>query len=81
MRAVALVIGGLLLVGGAALVVSADQQRAQALDDVRSAVVEQRQLLEAKKESNYRLAETLTGVRATIAEQDAQLSDTTGLLP
>lgn len=81
MRAVALIVGGLLLVGGAVVVVSADQQRAQAVGDAKTAVAEARQLLDAKKETNLRLAQTLTELRSRIAEQDAQLSDTTGLLP
>lgn len=81
MRAVALIVGGLLLVGGAVVVVSADQQRAQAVSDAKTAVAEARQLLDAKKETNLRLAQTLTELRSRIAEQDAQLSDTTGLLP
>ncbi|MBO9625193.1 MAG: hypothetical protein J7484_02315 [Microbacterium sp.] len=81
MRAVAVVVGGLLLIGGAVLVVSADQQRVQARDAARAAVEQAQQLLDEQKQANLRLAETLTGLRTTIDEQEKQLADTTGLLP
>jgi len=80
MRAVAVIAGCLLLAGGTVLVVAADQQRVHALDDARAAVAETRQLLEAKKDTNHRLAETLTALRSQIADQDHRLSDPTGLL-
>ncbi|WP_067197130.1 hypothetical protein [Microbacterium sp. XT11] len=81
MRAAALVVGGLLLIGGVAMVTVADQERVRARDDARSAVAEAQQLLDAKHETNARLAETLTSLRSRIAEQDTRLSDPTGLLP
>lgn len=39
-----------------------------------------RQDLEAAKQANYGLAEQLTALRSQIAEQEKQLSDTTGFL-
>ncbi|WP_241794389.1 hypothetical protein [Microbacterium sp. C5A9] len=80
MRGVAVVCGGLLVIGGAVLVVVADQQRVDALGDARSAVVEAREQLDAAREVNLVLAEKLTELRARISAQDAQLSDDTGFL-
>lgn len=80
MRGVAVVVGGLLVIGGAVLVVVADQQRVDALDDARAAVVETREQLEAAREANLVLAEKLTGLRSHISEQDAQLGDDAGFL-
>ena len=80
MRALAVVTGGLLLVGGTVLLVVADQQRVAALDEARAAVVQAEEQLDATRAENYRLAELLTALRTTIAEQDAQLEDTTGFL-
>ncbi|OAN37556.1 hypothetical protein [Microbacterium sp. H83] len=81
MRGVAVVTGGLLLIGGAVLVVVADQQRVDALAEARAAVVEVQETLDATRVANYALAEELTALRTRIAEQDAQLSDATGFLP
>jgi hypothetical protein len=81
MRAAALVVGGLLLLGGVAMVTVADQERVRARDDARAAVATAQQLLDATHEANARLAETLTTLRSRVAEQETQLSDTTGLLP
>lgn len=80
MRGTAVVVGGLLVVGGAVLVVVADQQRVDALDDARAAVTEIREKLDAARDANLVLAEKLTDLRSHIAEQDAQLSDDTGFL-
>lgn len=80
MRGTAVVVGGLLVVGGAVLVVVADQQRVDALDDARAAVTEVREKLDAARDANLVLAEKLTGLRSHIAEQDSQLSDDTGFL-
>ncbi|WP_341935527.1 hypothetical protein MRBLWO14_001181 [Microbacterium sp. LWO14-1.2] len=81
MRRLAVVVGGLLLIGGAVIIVVADQQRVTALAEVRAAVVQAEQDRDAARSANYDLAEQLTGLRATIAEQDAQLADSTGFLP
>jgi hypothetical protein len=80
MRGAAVVFGGLLVVGGAVLVVVADQQRVDALDHARAAVVEAREQLDAAREVNLVLAERLTDLRSHIAEQDAQLADDSGFL-
>jgi len=80
MRAVAVVTGGLLLIGGTVLVVVADQQRVDSLDEVRAAVTRAEENLDATRDANYLLAEKLTALRATIAEQETELSDRTGFL-
>lgn len=80
MRAVAVVTGGLLLLGGTVLIAVADQQRLEALAEARAAVVQAEDRLEMTREVNLRLAEKLTALRTTIAEQDVLLSDTSGFL-
>jgi len=81
MRRLAVVVGGLLLIGGAVIVVVADEQRVAALAEVKAAVVRAEENLDAARAANYDLAGRLTGLRALIAEQDAQLADSTGFLP
>ncbi|MGK3948737.1 hypothetical protein [Microbacterium sp. K2] len=81
MRAVAVVAGGLLLLGGTVLIAVADQQRVEALDEAKAAVVEAEERLDAARDANLRLAEKLTALRTVIADQETLLSDTTGLLP
>ena len=81
MRGVAVVAGGLLLLGGTVLIAVADQQRVEALAEARAAVVEAEERLDAAHEGNLRLAGQLTTLRTAIAEQETLLSDTSGLLP
>ncbi|QDE33901.1 hypothetical protein FIV50_03330 [Microbacterium foliorum] len=81
MRAVAVVAGGLLLLGGTVLIAVADQQRVEALDQAKAAVVEAEERLDVARDANLRLAEQLTALRTVIADQETLLSDTTGLLP
>lgn len=81
MRRLAVVVGGLLLIGGAVIIVVADQQRVTSLAEVKAAVVQAEEGRDAARSANYDLAEQLTSLRATIAEQDAQLADSTGFLP
>ncbi|MEV7798980.1 hypothetical protein AB0O14_07810 [Microbacterium foliorum] len=81
MRAVAVVAGGLLLLGGTVLIAVADQQRVEALDEAKAAVVEAEERLDVARDANLRLAEKLTALRTAIAEQETLLSDTSGLLP
>lgn len=81
MRGLAVITGGLLLIGGTVLVVVADQQRVAALAEVRVAVVQAEEDLQATRDANYLLAERLTELRSTIAAQETLLSDTTGFLP
>lgn len=81
MRGVAVVAGGLLLLGGTVLIAVADQQRVDALAEARAAVVQAEERLELAREVNLRLAEQLTALRTTIAEQDTLLTDTSGFLP
>ncbi len=80
MRRTALIVGGLLLVGGGVLVTVADQQREVALAYTRAQAEAAEQRLSAARDTNYRLAETLTALRAQIAQQDVQLADDTGFL-
>lgn len=80
MRRIAVAMGCILLFAGALTIVVADQQRVDALNEVRSAVTQVESGLEDTRKENYRLAEQLTALRSLIAEQDAQLSDTTGFL-
>jgi len=81
MRSVAVILGGLLFVGGAVLVVVADQQRADALDEAKSALIRAEEQSEATRAANYTLAERLTSLRDQIAAQETELSDQTGFLP
>lgn len=81
MRAVAVVAGGLLLLGGTVLIAVADHQRVEALDEAKAAVVEAEERLDVARDANLRLAEKLTALRTVIADQETLLSDTTGLLP
>lgn len=80
MRGLAVAVGGLLLVGGAVLVVVADQERVAALDAVKAQIVTTEHLFDETRAQNLRLAEQLTALRTRIAEQDAELSDSTGFL-
>jgi septal ring factor EnvC (AmiA/AmiB activator) len=80
MRNLAVVVGGLLLVGGAVAVVVADQERASAVAEVKARIQQVEQELDASRGENLQLAEKLTALRSQIAEQDAKLADTTGFL-
>lgn len=81
MRGVAVVVGGVLLIGGAAMVVLADQQRVDALAEARAAVEQAEDSLQDVRDANYRLAEKLTSLRSRIADQESELADSTGFLP
>ncbi len=81
MRVIAVIFGGLLFIGGAVLVVVADQQRVDALDEARTAVVRTQAELDATREVNLGLAEELTSLRSRLAEQETELADDTGFLP
>lgn len=80
MRGLAVVAGSLLLVGGALLIVVADQQRAAEVDAVRAQIVQLELQLDSSRDQNLDLADRLTALRSQIAEQDAKLADTTGFL-
>ncbi|WP_435742430.1 hypothetical protein [Microbacterium sp. PMB16] len=80
MRRLAVVVGSLLLVGGAVLVVVADQERATAVAAIRTQIAQVEEQLDASRGDNLLLAEKLTALRSQIAEQDAKLADTTGFL-
>jgi septal ring factor EnvC (AmiA/AmiB activator) len=81
MRGVAVIVGSLLVVGGAAAVVLADQQRQREVDVLRTEIERADDRLDEATDENLRLAERLTTLRSQIAEQDRQLTDTTGFLP
>ncbi|KRD54700.1 hypothetical protein ASE34_04385 [Microbacterium sp. Root280D1] len=70
-----------MLLGGTVLIAVADQQRVDALAEARAAVVQAEERLELAREVNLRLAEQLTALRTTIAEQETLLTDTSGFLP
>ncbi|PVE96885.1 MULTISPECIES: hypothetical protein [unclassified Microbacterium] len=80
MRNLAVVVGSLLLVGGAVVVMVADQERASAVAEVKAQIEQVEQELDASRGENLELAEKLTTLRSQIAEQDAKLADTTGFL-
>lgn len=80
MRIFALGLGSLLLLGGGALVVLADQERQAAVEQADHAITVLDQRLELEREANLADAETLTALRSAIAEQQAQLASTEGFL-
>ena len=81
MRSLAVVVGGILLLGGAALLVVADLERAAGVAAVKAEIARIEQVLAESQAENLELAERLTALRSRIAEQDAELNDTTGFLP
>lgn len=81
MRGLAVAVGSLLLVGGAVLVVVADQERQASLDAVRLQLTQTEERLAETRERNLDLAGALTSLRTRIAEQDAAIADATGFLP
>lgn len=80
MRIVAVVLGGLLVIGGATLVVVADQQREAAVVQARQGVSDLEQRLEQARADNLSLAEQLTTLRSSVAEQENLLDDTDGFI-
>ncbi|MGN7966766.1 hypothetical protein ACTJKK_11870 [Microbacterium sp. 22179] len=80
MRGVAVVVGGLLLIGGATIVVLADQQRAAEVAQLQERVEQTTERLDDIGDDNLGLAARLTALRSQIAEQDAELTDTTGFM-
>ena len=81
MRGVAVAVGGLLLVGGAAIVVLADQQRVAEITHLQQQIDQVDARLDDARNENLRLAERLTTLRTQIDDDDAALGDTTGFLP
>jgi septal ring factor EnvC (AmiA/AmiB activator) len=81
MRSLAVAVGCLLLVGGVALVAVADQERLAALAAVKAEIVRVEHALDDSRGQNLELAQRLTELRAQIAQQEADLADTTGFLP
>ncbi|MFK0402139.1 hypothetical protein ACIQTT_07395 [Microbacterium sp. NPDC090225] len=80
MRGVAVVVGGLLLIGGATIVVLADQQRASEVAQLHERVEQTTERVDEIGVDNLDLAAQLTALRSQIAEQDAALTDTTGFM-
>lgn len=80
MRIVALALGGLLLLGGGALVVLADQQRQSAVQEAELHIHQLEQALEDEQAANFSRASVLAELRSAIAEQEKQLADTEGFL-
>ncbi|MEU4016955.1 hypothetical protein AB0E56_16965 [Microbacterium sp. NPDC028030] len=80
MRNLAVAVGCLLLLGGVALVAVADQERTAAVAAVKAEIERVEHALEESRGDNLELAEKLTALRSQLAEQDAEISDTTGFL-
>lgn len=81
MRNLAVAVGCLLLVGGISLVVIADQERLQSIAAVKAEIVRIERALDESRDENLDLAEKLTALRSQLADQDADIADTTGFLP
>lgn len=81
MRNLAVAVGCLLLLGGVAVVVLADQERTAAVNAVKAEIVRVERALDESHGENLELAEKLTSLRSQIAEQDGEIADTTGFLP
>lgn len=81
MRGLAVAVGCLLLVGGITVVAIADQERLESIAAVKAEIVRIERALETTRSDNRELAEQLTALRSQLAEQDAQIADTTGFLP
>lgn len=81
MRSLAVAVGCLLLLGGITVVAIADQERLESIAAVKAEIVRIERALEATRGDNLELAAQLTALRSQLAEQDAQIADTTGFLP
>ncbi len=81
MRGLAVAVGCLLLVGGITVVAIADQERLESIAAVKAEIVRIERALETTRGDNLELAAQLTALRSQLAEQDAQIADTTGFLP
>lgn len=81
MRNLAVAVGCLLLVGGISLVVIADQERLESIAAVKAEIVRIERALDESRGENLELAEKLTALRSQLADQDADVADTTGFLP
>ncbi|KKX99373.1 hypothetical protein AAY78_02065 [Microbacterium sp. Ag1] len=81
MRGLAVAVGCLLLVGGITVVAIADQERLESIAAVKAEIVRIERALEMTRSDNRELAAQLTALRSQLAEQDAQIADTTGFLP
>ncbi|MGH3690072.1 MAG: hypothetical protein ACRDT7_07955 [Microbacterium sp.] len=80
MRNLAVAVGCLLLLGGITLVAIADQERLTAVAAVKAEIVRVERALDESRGENLELAEKLTALRSQLAEQDAEIADTTGFL-
>lgn len=80
MRNLAVAVGCLLFLGGLALVAIADQERLAAITAVKAEIAQVERALDESNGENTELAEKLTALRSQIAEQDAEIADTTGFL-
>ncbi|MBP5800676.1 hypothetical protein [Microbacterium maritypicum] len=81
MRNLAVAVGCLLLVGGISLVVIADRERLESIAAVKAEIVRIERALDESRDENLELAEKLTALRSQLADQDADIADTTGFLP
>lgn len=80
MRGLAVAAGGLLLLGGMAMVVVADHERVDGIAAIDAEIARLERALSESRSDNLELAKELTALRSLIAEQDAKIADTTGFL-
>lgn len=80
MRSLAVAAGGLLLLGGMAMVVIADQERVAGIAAIDAEIARLERAVNESRSDNLELAKELTALRSLIAEQDAKIADTTGFL-
>lgn len=80
MRRVAVFSGGLLLIVAVVLIALADAQRVDSVQQIRTAIAQKQTELDGVRDANYKMATKVTAMRSQVAQQDAELADSTGLL-
>lgn len=80
MRIFALALGGLLLIGGGALVVLADQERQAAVAQTQDGIASLDEAIRQAKAANVLLFDRLAEVRRALAAQEQELADDEGFL-
>lgn len=80
MRIFALALGALLLIGGGAIVVLADQERQSAIAQAHEGIVTLDDAIRQAKAANVLLFDRLDEVRRALAAQEQELADETGFL-
>lgn len=80
MRIFALALGGLLLIGGGALVVLADQERQAAVAQTQDGIASLDEAIRQAKAVNVLLFDRLAEVRRALAAQEQELADDEGFI-